>query len=292
MKKIDVLILDDNFVIARKLKKRLFDADRNYRYKSGVQIFPHYIEIDNTDPANSAEKVNSFIIENNITYLLLDRGFGEIIDGDEINAEEFSRGVLYKDNTKGGFLIEELLTNIKTIKNNALSNIKGVIVYTYDQYRSLNIEGEPIKEEIVDKLTSLFSNKCQIDVLLAYSEIYKIAGIDLYEGYAGEGIVKIGKKENFILYGLFCGELLYHKLLQMISLINQKIIREKKSQLIYRILVLFLVFTSINIGANALYNSFFEDGSVLIGFTSLLFAIIIPLIILLFRPSLLIDIEK
>jgi hypothetical protein len=47
MKRIEVLILDDNFVIARKIKERLFKANVIYKHASGIEIFPYYLEVDN-----------------------------------------------------------------------------------------------------------------------------------------------------------------------------------------------------------------------------------------------------
>ena len=249
MKKIDILILDDNFIVARKVKKRLFDADNNYRHDTGIQIYTHYLEIDNNNPIKAAKDVNNYIKEKEIKYLLLDRGFGTIIDPTLLNDEKLEKDYLYKDNTVADaeYLIEDLLKEISKIEHNELRKIKGVIVYTYDDEREIQKEGEVIRDEIINELVNILPKKCRIDVLLSYSTIYKVAGVDLYEGYDGEGFVKLGKKDEFILYGIFVGELLYHKLQQMINIRKSKIVNEKRVLLAVRILILYLIFISINV---------------------------------------------
>ena len=292
MKKVNVLILDDNFIIANKLKKRLFDADNHYKFNTGIQIFPHYIEIDNIDYKKSVKDVNNYIIENSISYLLLDRSFGKILDGDEYNNDELKKGIIYKDNDVGGYYIEALLQELLRIRNNALNRIKGIIIYTYDDYRTDKKEGEAIKEEIIEKFANLQIRRTNIDVLLSYSTIYKIAGVNLYEDLSRRGITKLGKKDNFVLYGLFCGELLYHKLIQMINNRNLVRIKNRKFNLFYKLIALFLIFTSINLGANGLYYYLFRSGGISLIFLSFLFAFLVPIIILLLKPEFLIDLEK
>lgn len=292
MKKINVLILDDNYIIARKVKKRLFDADNSYRYDSGIQIYLYYLEIDNDSPEKAAKAVNLCIKENEIKYLLLDRGFGKIIDPISLKNEELEKDFLYKDNTVVGYNIEDLLKEINKIKKNGLRKIKGAIVYTYDDYSEMNKEGEVIREEIINELINILPKRCSIDVLLSYSTIYKVAGVDLYEGYTGEGVIKLGRKDQFVLYGIFIGELLYHKLLQMINIRKSKIIKEKQVRLFVRIIILYLIFVSINIGGNALYSQFFAGKSALIGLVSISFALLIPFIVLVLKPNLLIDIDE
>jgi hypothetical protein len=290
MKKINILILDDNFVIANKIKKRLFEADNSYRYNSGIQIFPYYLEVDNDNPFEAAKVVNNYIKENEIQYLLLDRGFGKIIEPTISDSENLNNEYLYKDNTVVGYFVENLLKEINKIKHNELKNIKGVIVYTYDDYRELKKESEIVKEEIINELISILPKRCSVDVLLSYSNLYKTAGVSLYECYSGEGTIRLGRKEHFLLYGLFMGELLYHKLLQMINARTSELIKNKQMLISIRIVVLYLIFISINIGANALYSSFFQGKNVLI-VVSIFFSILIPFVILFFKPSLLIDLE-
>ncbi len=292
MKPINILILDDNFVIADKVKRRLFSADKSYKYESGIEIFPHYIRIDNTDAKIAANTVNNYIKENDIKYLLLDRGFGEIIDPNETNNNELNSEYVYKNNDKSGFYIENLLSELKAIKKNGLSKIKGAVIYTYDDYREQNKQGDTIKEEIIHEMKSILPKKCRIDVLLAYSDIYKIAEIDLYEGYAEPGIIKLGKRNEFVLYGIFVGELLYHKIVQMVNINKMDFIKERKTAIFLRLFILYLIFISLSIGGNAIYNYLFSENSLMIGVVSLIFGLMIPLIILFLKPSILIDIEE
>ena len=259
MKPINILILDDNTFIANKIRRRLINADKTYRYDSGIEIIPHYLEIDNENIKNAAITVNNFIKENDVKNLLLDRGFGTIFKPVENNDKDLDCNYLYKDNNKSGFYIEELLLEISKIKKNGLTRINGVVVYTYDDYKDLNKHGDVIKEDIIYELKSILSNKCKIDVLLAYSDIYKLASVDLYEDYGGDGIVKIGKANDFYLYGIFCGELLYHKLIQMINSSRMNFIKERKTTIFLRLFFLYLIFISISVGSNAVFNYLFVD---------------------------------
>ncbi|MDB5227823.1 MAG: hypothetical protein JWN78_2016 [Bacteroidota bacterium] len=292
MKRVDILILDDNFIIAKMVKKRFFNADKTYKHESLIELFPHYLEVDNNDYQKAAVSVNDYIRENNIRYLLLDRGFGKIIEPIINNSENLDVHYVYKDNNQAGYHIEELLLSLKQLKNSSLSKIKGVIIYTYDDYREVDKQGEVIKEEILDSVKIILPAKCKIDVLLAYSDIYKIANVDLYEGYSGAGIIKLGKKNDFLLYGIFVGELLYHKAIQMISLRSINFIKEKRVFMLCRLLILYLIFISISVGANAIFTFLFKESKILIGVVALLFGLLLPIAILYLKPSLIIDIEE
>ena len=158
MKPINILILDDNTFIANKIRRRLINADKTYRYDSGIEIIPHYLEIDNENIKNAAITVNNFIKENDVKNLLLDRGFGTIFKPVENNDKDLDCNYLYKDNNKSGFYIEELLLEISKIKKNGLTRINGVVVYTYDDYKDLNKHGDVIKEDIIYELKSILSN--------------------------------------------------------------------------------------------------------------------------------------
>lgn len=296
MNRINVLILDDIFVVGDNVKTRIFADDESYKHDLGFKIHPYYCsEINDKNLKEAAHIVNEEIRKNNIKYLLLDRGFGKIIEPGQDNFEGLEAGYLYKDNTVSGFKIEHLLEELDRIEKNSLHYIKGIIVYTHDDYREQSPDkyGTVVKEEIIDKLKIIPSLKnCKVDVLLAYSEIYKIAEIDLYEGYAGEGVIRIGKKNEFILYGTFVGKLLYHKLIQMISVKRSNLIKEKKVLLFYRLIILYLIFISISVGGNAIFSYLFNQGGFIVGLISLAFGILIPLIILLLKPSILIDINE
>jgi hypothetical protein len=292
MKSIKVLILDDNFVIANKVKSKLFNASNGYKIDSGIEIFPHYLKVDNNDPAVAAITVNNYLRQHEITYLLLDRGFGHIVDSSVGTNDNLEANSLYKDNSIKGYYIEELLSQIKGVKNNALSQIKGVIVYTYDNYLDVNKEGEVIKGEIIYELKDLLHTMCKIDVLLTYTDIYKIAEIDLYEGYTGEGLVKIGLKRDFVLYGMFVGELLYHKLLQMINARNYNLIKKKRGRLVSSLVILYSVLICINLGVNAISLYLLKDNNIIAGALSLLFGLLLPIVILWLKPSILLDIEE
>ena len=71
MKPINVLILDDNSVIANKIKERLYDADAIYKQNTNVELVPIYLEVDNVDHKKAATLVNSKVLENNIDYLFI-----------------------------------------------------------------------------------------------------------------------------------------------------------------------------------------------------------------------------
>lgn len=129
--------------------------------------------------------VDDYIRNKNIKYLLLDRGFSTIIEPEMNNEEGLDVNYLYKDNGNDGnegFYIEDLLSELVSLPNNSMHRIIGTIVYTYDNYKETNKSGNVIKEDIIDKLRPILLNQCTLDVLLSYSEIYKVAEVDLYEG--------------------------------------------------------------------------------------------------------------
>ncbi len=291
MKTINVLLLDDNFIIANKIKKRIFEADSLYKFNSNFHIHTYYQEIDNSNVSNGAEQMNLFIKSQNIEYLLLDRGFGKIVDPEIEPLSSLDNTCVYKDNSVKGYNVEELLLELKNKNNSNLNSIKGILIYTYDDYRTINKEGEIIREEIIGNLETIIPKNCYVDILLTYSSIYKIANKNLYFAFNGHGVFKLGRKDDFQLYGIFIGELLYHKLSHVINIKKFKILKERKKSIILKIIILYLIVISINVGSNALYSLIFEGINKLYGFVSILFALILPLIVLKFLPGYLIDFD-
>lgn len=291
MKLVQVLILDDNFVIARTIRRRLFEADGIYKHGSGVQIVPHWLEVDNEDPQKAAEMVNDYMNRNNVHYLLLDRGFSVLSEGTDPQ-DSSGKTYIFRDGTKGMYFVEQMLGILRGIPGNKLQQVKGVIVYTYDDYKQFNKYGEMVKEEIVSAFGSILPSTCKLDVLLSYSNIYRVAEIDLYDGWEGTGVIRLGRKDNFVLYALFVGELLYHKLILMIDKRRVEATKTAKRSALTKLIAFFLIYISLSLGVSSLFEAIDLQSNHLTNAILLIsFAVLLPLVILWLRPALLIDID-
>lgn len=127
--------------------------------------------------------------------------------------------------------------------------------------------------------------------------MYDVAGIDLYEGWGEEeveGFLFHGNKPDFALYGLFIGEILYHKIVRNIELKNKKKAKSKVTFATRNLALLFVVFTALSIGGNAAYNyasqQLNNDFGLLI--LTMVFSLAFPILILIIKPEWLLNIEE
>ena len=154
---------------------------------------------------------------------MLDRGLYNLIDPNskECTApglEELDKQYLYIVTGASGVKIEEVLPYIRFSR---LNSLKGVILYTYDDpTRTSEHSIEPA--EIASDLSEIIGKGLSpeyIHVIGTNSEIYHLAGINLYinDSSLYVGFTATGKRSDFMLYGLFMGEILYHRIVGMIN---------------------------------------------------------------------------
>lgn len=291
-KKVNVLILDDNEIIADNVKKRIFKANESHSASLGFEVIPHHIIIDINNLSDAAEKITAEVTSKKIDVLLLDRGFYNIIDPvTEQKYRSLDSNMLYCRKGDKGHNIEDIL---RLIHKDTFKGVSSVIIYTYDD----ETYSEPalIKQVIRDVLPPQF-DKNAIDVILTYPEIYKLSDLKLYKeptdvnGFSD--IELIGPKSDFMLYGLFMGEILYHRTVSLVKKRQQNLFQARKTHLQRRLFLFFGIFTFLNLGANALYNLLSRDThtNFLLLITSLAFALILPALILQIKPEWVIDIE-
>jgi Na+-transporting NADH:ubiquinone oxidoreductase subunit NqrB len=130
---------------------------------------------------------------------------------------------------------------------------------------------------------------------MSNSEIYKLAGLKLYADAENSqpNFFKLGLKADFKLYGLFIGEILYHKVISMINQREHTKFIAKKKLLVRNIFVLFFVFTGLSLGGNVLYNMLVRNiNNYLLLVLSIIFSVLMPLFILLIKPELVISIDN
>jgi hypothetical protein len=292
-KQVNVLILDDNEIIADNVKKRISKANESHSASAGFEVLPHHITIDINNLSDAAEKITAEVISKRIDVLLLDRGFYNIID--PVTNRQYGSldsDMLYCRKGDKGHIIEEIL---RLIHKDTFKSVSSVIIYTYDDAESYS-EPALIKQAIRDVLPPQF-DKNAIDVILTYPEIYELSELKLYKdpidvnGFPD--IELIGPKSDFMLYGLFMGEILYHRTVSLIKKRQYNLFQERRAHLQIRLFLFFGIFTFLNLGANALYNllSRGKPTDVLLLLTSLAFALILPWLILMIKPELVIDIE-
>lgn len=277
MKEYNVLILDDITFVGEHLEKRFFETSRFYSENLGIELKPHFEPVQIGDCYKETLKnIGDSIVQHKIDYLILDRGFNYI---ENIKGDRFSV------KTEGKIYVDKLL---KDIPNEYYKRIKGIIIYTYIPEE---LENDFNKEKFVESIYEILLkriNKENIQIILCNSEIYKLARLKLY-GYDYDGINhKIsnvtGSISEFKLYGLFMGEILYHRLIQMINKQKNILITKGRGHNTICFVIYFLAFTGLSIGSNALYN-FLLDNHIGKGFLLFVCSLLIPMFILLTNPK-------
>lgn len=292
--KINVLILDDNLMIGDCIKKRIFKANEAKFSSSIAEIKPYYLQIDISKKEIAVEKIETFIASHEINFLLLDRGFYNLIDPKtNTGFSNLSSGNIYLKKNDEGIKIEQIL---KLVSKEILKKIKGLIVYTYDDNYGGYVEPAHIKQMVIDVMPDNF-NKEYVDIVLSHSEVYNLSNLRLYqlkEVKNHPDLMILGKKAEFMLYGLFIGEILYHRIIAMVQKENERIQLSKQEGVRRNIILLFVIFTCLNLGGEALFNLLSKSGSndLLLVVLSLGFALFLPIIILLLRPNWLINLDE
>lgn len=291
----NVLILDDNDIIASCIHKRLLKVSQTFFETTQIDINPIHLQIDITNLNEAGQRIEKNIVDNNIHFLLLDRGFFEIIDPSiQTNIPVLEKNTLYIVKDTKSIKITEILKEVNFSKTKSL---KGVVLYTFDE-PSLTSEWyvEPaqikkeLKQTIGDKL-----NPDNIDIVLTNSEIYHLANLALYDNNPKQisNYLGLGKKSDFMLYGLFIGEILYHRILKIIDKQQKKTLSKKRSSLNTKLIWLFIIFTSLSIGGNAIYTFAMEKIQSTLGLIllSMVFSVAFPLLILIIKPEWIISID-
>jgi len=285
--KYNVLILDDVELIGENIKSRMICVNGFY---TDIEIIPHYISFDIKNIPDAAKKIAKNIRDNEIDYLLLDRGFSSILNSEEEKLHNLDSERLWAE--KGSIWIKDILGEIsKEIYN----QIKGIIIYTYDpRVNHPDSRREVIQDECLKVLPKKF-NKDNFDIFRSFTEIYELADLRL-KPYPPDDSIEyrdMGKKSDLKLYGLFMGEILYHRVISMIKSREKKTLIEKRGFMLRNLIVWFFALTGLSVGGNALYNILAKStDNYLLFILSVVFSLFIPLLILLIKKELLIPVDN
>lgn len=291
---INILLLDDNEIIAACIEKRLLKANETFFETKQVEIIPTHLKVDNTNPINAGKTVETYLTENKVDILLMDRGFFNIIDPEKIIIDQLANDTLYVPKDERSIRVTEILQNVNFKK---VEGLKGVILYTYDEPSRTSewyVEPAQIKQE----LKNIFGNKVApdcIDVVLTNSEIYHLANLQLYSQkpvQVGDYLVS-GKKSDFMLYGLFMGEILYHRTISLLEKRQKKNLKLKQGNVRTKLIILFVVFTALSMGSSAIYSLAMKTINSDVGLLllSIVFSFLFPILILTLKPHWIIDLS-
>nr|VFK65273.1 MAG: hypothetical protein BECKUNK1418G_GA0071005_106011 [Candidatus Kentron sp. UNK]VFK71401.1 MAG: hypothetical protein BECKUNK1418H_GA0071006_106411 [Candidatus Kentron sp. UNK] len=294
MAAINVLIVDDNPVTSDYIKKRLEKLNEQFAEESIASIKPFHCAFSVIDPREAGQKVENCIISNSIDLLLLDRGFFDVVDPKNIPDRKLDDSYLFTRRNQKSVEITEILQNVSF---GEIKKLKGIIVYAFDdpyQTSEYYVEEAQVKREIKDIVGEKIDTD-NIEVLLTNTGIYHLARINIYAtaGKEYDEYVSLGSKADFSLYGLFVGKMLYHRIIKTMERNSKKIMRNKQAYAKRNILLLFMMFSALNIGGNAAYNMLIEQTSNnnILFLLSLVFSLAIPFFVLLLRPEWLISID-
>ncbi len=296
MKTVNALIVDDNPIISDCILKRLGKASERYSSDSDISIRAFQCQFSVYDSVVAARKFEDCINLNSIDFLLLDRGFFDIIDPVYKRDLNLDGDYLYVSNQQKNVKIIEILSHV-SFRN--IKKLQGIIVYSFDElYQTSEWYVEPvqIKREITDLVGEKVNEK-DVEVILTNTEIYSLAGVNIYAS-AGkqydDQYLYLGRKSDFSLYGLFVGELLYHRMERILNRKRRTSMVEKSRRTNRTLILLFLIFSGLAVGGNALYSLLYQwvgnNGTLLL--LSLVFSIFLPVLVLLTKPDWIISIDE
>jgi len=287
MKVYNVLILDDVELTGENIRSRMICVNGFY---TDIKIIPHYISFDIKNIPDAAKEIAKNIRESKIDYLLLDRGFSSVLNPEEEKSQNLDSERLWAE--KGSVWIKDIL---REIPKETYHQIKGIIIYTYDpRVNHPDSRREVIQDECLKVLPKKF-NEDNFDIFRSFTEIYELADLRLkpYPPADSLNYRDMGKKSDLKLYGLFMGEILYHRVISMIKSREKKRLIEKRGFLLRNLIVWFLALTGLSVGGNALYNILAKYTDIyLLIMLSVVFSFFIPLLILLIKKELLIPTDK
>lgn len=291
---VNILVLDDIDVVGENILKRISKIGEKYCSINNVSINPVFIRFEKNSLAATIDKIEAEILKSNIQFLVIDRGIAEIFTSSD--DATLNKDYLYTSIDNSSIQADLVLEKLSISIPEQLTALRGVIIYTYDGGEDIYKHMEPT--EIIhltrEKLPKKFSGA--VDVILTASEIYKLSNMSLYENERVQSTkyVKLGSKSSFKLYGLFVGEIIYHRIVHLYRANTQSIFKSKNATRIRNLILLYVIFTSINIGGNILSNILFShNSSNFIGYLITFFAaVIFPVFILLLKPTWIFNIDE
>ncbi len=290
---VNVLIVDDIRITGQKIAERLSYLNNKF-HNDYVNVMPRYYHYDVKKTIHdNVTDIRNIITDKKIKYLLLDRGFRQIINIDEkdkyANIKIDIEQNIYSDNSVHEKILhvdevlKEITNDIETSKHIYKKCLQGIIVYTY------SIEGtEPglLKNRIKDYLPDDFPDE-NLTIIETNSEIYEKAHLKLHRNEEVESL-KIyfkGPISEFKLYGLFMGEILYNHIRYHFFISKIKSIEKYKLPLIRIFLAYYISFIAINVGGNLIASYVFTNYNTGILLFIISLSIILPLFILFVKPG-------
>ena len=310
MEKLNVLVLDDNPFVGKTIKEKITALDNqahehgknpstptvHVKYIDGkehqyygfgksfknavaeklanvpfhyllLDLHYQHINFDATDESKSEVAIN---VDEKETQHITD---WNLIDGRlSVSVRDYLQQTAYQTTQ----LFNELKSdNVKTIEHFKKS-LRGIIIYTYSPNPNRD-ELETKKKDLADVLGI---NKNKIEIIAAQQEFFQTADFELYKTHKiTSGLVSIGLKSNYKLYGALLGAMLYHKIMGKH--------REQKSKSRIRLFLSYLLAVSIALGNNGLYD--FVRGQMGINPLFISAFIILPVVAYLIKPQRLID---
>ncbi len=319
MKPLNILILDDNLVVGEQLKNRMITLDDHAAF-SKYRLKIEYLNASEntsyyrfTDHALFEKAVKDKLIESD--YLLLDVHYQDINfektnqsackdiimnipPGKGTDVQWISKEGKLTDSAREYLMTEatqstELFRHLsEDIRDKVRKRLKGVIIYTYSPNPDPNrLAG--LKNNII---RAFRINENKVEIFSSYKELFQGTDFELYKTQKlSDQFVSIGKKSDFRLYGSMIGEILYHKIVHKEYQRKDKRLKEQKSSYFKTLAFYYVIFISIGFGTNALYD-ILRNGHGLDAFVLAMFAVLLgvllPFIILYFKPDLLIPTPK
>lgn len=290
---INTLILDDIKCIGEKIEERIIICDKKYQDEL-LSINPWYYQFRLRKPEEeSFNELKKLILQHNISYIVSDRRFVQVV-GSSYKADFPNldyENKIYSDNRKKEKQFSEEVIG-KLLEDSSIFNlIKGIIVYTYSIEQS---HPDVVRKQFLSHLPQQFREE-DLMIVETNSEIYNRAGLTLHkfkEADEYKGIYLHGDKKDFMLYGLFIGEMAYNQIRFHSFGTRVRSIERFKSSFLRIYLISYFLFVTLNISANLLSNYLAGDYQAQIGISLFIFGFLIPSAIIWLKPELFLIVDS
>ncbi|MEG3147841.1 hypothetical protein U1839_24590 [Sphingomonas sp. RT2P30] len=280
-----VLVADDVGLIATYVAARIRRAASQSALPGCGIDFIEDIELRGGGRGtNAVKRLESAIFKHDINTLVLDRGIAETIDGGRVNPSDVPSTAYYRSRQVNYDCIEDILVALSA---SARRRIEIILVYTLDD---LEVESPWYVDTAAmrAKLSTHFPRNPHFDVIKTNTEIYREAGLQLFNPDPSDSTRFIARGPDLLLYGAIVGEMAWRHISGSVLRAEGARRMRLRSWLVRNYFIFALITFGLGVGINAGYD--FLKASVMPGGLAIVCAIVglvVPFLLLRSNPRLL-----
>jgi hypothetical protein len=280
-----VLVADDVGMIATYVAARIRRAaSQSALPDCGIDLIEDIELRGGRRGADAVKGLESAIFKHDINTLVLDRGIAETIDGGRVNPSDVQSSTYYRSREVNYDCIEDILVALSA---SARRRIEIILVYTLDD---LEVESPWYVDTAAmhAKLRTHFPSNPHFDVIKTNTEIYREAGLQLFNSDPSDSTRLIARGPDLLLYGTIVGEMAWRHISGSVLRTEGPRRMRLRSWLVRNYFIFALITFGLGVGINAGYDLI--KASVMPGglaIVCVVVGLIVPFLLLRSNPKLL-----